>query len=128
MLETEDIKCKIGALRVLREITVHPEIRRSITMMGGIEVSISILAESSSELHLYATEMLANLAKLRKARRTVRRCRGIPRLIDLLDVDASKVSVNGDSRSKTPFELKYAFCVSTGTLRQTCLRTICLSP
>jgi len=36
--------------------------------------------------------MLANLAKFRKARRAVRRCRGIPKLINLLDIDTEKVS------------------------------------
>ena len=38
LLDTDDFKCKIGSLRVLREISVHPDIRRAITMMGGIEV------------------------------------------------------------------------------------------
>ena len=35
LLETEDYKCKFGSLRVLRLITSHPIIRRSITLMGG---------------------------------------------------------------------------------------------
>ena len=40
LLDTDDFKCKIGSLRVLREISVHPDIRRAITMMGGIEVVV----------------------------------------------------------------------------------------
>jgi len=34
---------------------------------------------------------VANLAKFRKARRIVRKNGGIPKLVDLLDVDPSKV-------------------------------------
>ena len=33
LLETDDSKCKLGSLRVLRLITVHPSIRRSVTLM-----------------------------------------------------------------------------------------------
>ena len=38
MLETEDVKCKTGSLRIIKEITTHPEIRRAVTLMGGVEV------------------------------------------------------------------------------------------
>ena len=43
------------------------------------------------QLQLIATETLANLTQFRKARNTFRRHGGIPRLVDLLDVDTSKV-------------------------------------
>ena len=87
LLETDDFKCKLGSLRVLRLITCHPSIRRSVTLMGGIELMIGILGDSSPELQLLATESLANLAKFKKARRVVRKHGGIPKLVDLLDVD-----------------------------------------
>lgn len=89
LLETEDYKCKFGSLRVLRLITSHPIIRRSITLMGGIELMIRILSDSSQELQLLAAEALANLAKFKRARRIVRKHGGIPKLVDLLDVDTS---------------------------------------
>ncbi len=41
LLETDDIKCKIGSLKILKDIVVHPEIRKSITKMGGIELLVS---------------------------------------------------------------------------------------
>ena len=43
------------------------------------------------QLQLIATETLANLTQFRKARNTFRRHGAIPRLVDLLDVDTSKV-------------------------------------
>ena len=89
LLETEDFKCKFGSLRVLRLITVHPIIRRSVTLMGGIELMIRILSDSSQELQLLAAETLDNLAKFKGARRIVRKQGGIPKLVDLLDVDTS---------------------------------------
>ena len=39
LLETEDVKCRTGSLRIIKQITVHPEIRRSVTLMGGVEVT-----------------------------------------------------------------------------------------
>ena len=92
LLETDDLKCKTGSLRVLCSITVHPSIRRSVTLMGGIELLIKILSDPNPELQLLSTETVANLAKFRKARKIVRKTGGIPKLVDLLDVDPSRVS------------------------------------
>ena len=39
LLETDDVKCRTGSLRIIKQITIHPEIRRSVTLMGGVEVS-----------------------------------------------------------------------------------------
>jgi hypothetical protein len=52
LLETDDLKCKTGSLRVLREITIHPSIRRSVTLMGGIELLIKILSDPNPELQV----------------------------------------------------------------------------
>ena len=92
LLDTEDPKCQLGSLKILKEITCHPEIRRQITLMGGIEPTIAILSDPMKQLQLIATETLANLTQFRKARNTFRRHGGIPRLVDLLDVDTTKVN------------------------------------
>ncbi len=121
LLETEDAKCKTGSLRILSQITVHPSIRRKTTIMGGIELLIKILSDPDKELQvacimligiyiffaslrekrrllfilkLLAGETMANLAKFKKARTIVRKNGGIPKLIDLLDLDLSKVAWN----------------------------------
>lgn len=85
------MRCKMGSLRLMRHITSHPQIRQKTTMMGGIELLIKILSEPDKELQLMAAETMANLARFRKARTIVRRNGGIPKLIDLLDFDFSKV-------------------------------------
>ena len=94
LLDTEDPKCQLGSLKILKDITSHPEIRRQITLMGGIEPTITILADPNLQLRLIATETLANLTKFRKARNSFRRHGGIPRLVDLLDVDITKVKMS----------------------------------
>ena len=73
------------------QITAHPAIRKKVTQMGGIELLIKILSDPDSDLQLLAAETMANLAKFRKARTIVRKNGGIPKLIDLLDIDLSKV-------------------------------------
>ena len=35
LLETDDLKCKIGSLKVLSQITFHSDVRRHITIMVG---------------------------------------------------------------------------------------------
>ena len=85
------MKCKVGSLRILRRITSHPAIRKKATLMGGIELLIKILSDPDSKLQLLAAETMANLAKFRNARTIVRKNEGIPKLIDLLDVDMKKV-------------------------------------
>ena len=92
LLETDDTKCKIGSLTILKEITVHPDIRKAITMMGGVELLIRILSVPNQKLQLLASESIANLAKFKRGRANVRKHQGIPKLVDLLDVDTSKVS------------------------------------
>ena len=56
---------------------------------------IRILSDSSQELQLLAAEALANLAKFKRARRIVRKHGGIPKLVDLLDVDTSSYFEKG---------------------------------
>ena len=49
LLETEDVKCKMGSLKILKDITVHPEIRRAVTLMGGVELMIRILSDPNQQ-------------------------------------------------------------------------------
>ena len=92
LLDTDDHKCRIGSLKILREITINAEIRKQITLMGGVEPTIAILSEPYPDQQLIATETLANLTQFRRARNIFRRHGGIPILVDLLDVDIKKVT------------------------------------
>lgn len=87
LLESNDMKCRLGALSVLSEISSNLDIRRAIVDLGGIPLLVQILSEPGRDLKIMAAETIANVAKVRLARKLVRKCNGIPRLVDLLDVN-----------------------------------------
>uniref|UniRef100_A0AAG5D8C6 Armadillo repeat-containing domain-containing protein n=1 Tax=Anopheles atroparvus TaxID=41427 RepID=A0AAG5D8C6_ANOAO len=87
LLESNDMKCRLGALSVLSEISSNLDIRRAIVDLGGIPLLVQIVSEPGRDLKIMAAETIGNVAKVRLARKLVRKCEGIPRLVDLLDVN-----------------------------------------
>lgn len=87
LLECNDVKCRLGALSVLAEISINIDIRRTIVDLGGIPLLVDILNTQAIDLKTMAAETIANVAKVRLARKLVRKSNGIPKLVDLLDVD-----------------------------------------
>lgn len=85
LLDTEEVKCKIGALKILKEISRNTQIRRSIADLGGLQTMVKILRDPDKDLKCLAAETIANVAKFRRARRTVRQHGGITKLVSLLD-------------------------------------------
>lgn len=86
LLESNDLKCRFGALTVLSEVSLNLDIRRSIVDLGGIPLLVNILSEASKDLKILAAETIANVGKVRLARKLIRRFGGIPKVVDLLDV------------------------------------------
>ncbi|XP_068091828.1 outer dynein arm-docking complex subunit 2 isoform X2 [Hyperolius riggenbachi] len=85
LLDTEEIKCKIGSLKILKEISHNSQIRSTIADLGGLQTMVNILDCQDKDLKCLAAETIANIAKFRRARRTVRQYGGIKRLVGLLD-------------------------------------------
>ncbi|XP_061443154.1 outer dynein arm-docking complex subunit 2 isoform X2 [Rhineura floridana] len=85
LLDTEEIKCKIGSLKILKEISQNPQIRRTIADLGGLQIMVKILDSVDQDLKCLAAETIANVARFKRARRTVRQHGGIKRLVGLLD-------------------------------------------
>uniref|UniRef100_A0A8C3YMY6 Outer dynein arm docking complex subunit 2 n=1 Tax=Catagonus wagneri TaxID=51154 RepID=A0A8C3YMY6_9CETA len=85
LLETDDVKCKIGSLKILKEISHNPQIRRNIVDLGGLPIMVNILDSPHKSLKCLAAETIANVAKFRRARQAVRRHGGITKLVALLD-------------------------------------------
>lgn len=77
LLESNDLKCRYGALSVLAAISLNLDIRRSIVDLGGIPLLVNILSEPSKDLKVLAAETIANVGKVRLARKLVRRFGGI---------------------------------------------------
>ncbi|CAL8085896.1 unnamed protein product [Calicophoron daubneyi] len=85
LLDTEEVRCKLGSLKILREITKNPQIRRAIADVGGLQPLVNLLRSPNRDLKCLSAEVIANVANLHRARRTVRHYGGIKRLVALLD-------------------------------------------
>uniref|UniRef100_H0X7M6 Outer dynein arm docking complex subunit 2 n=1 Tax=Otolemur garnettii TaxID=30611 RepID=H0X7M6_OTOGA len=85
LLDTDEVKCKIGSLKILKEISQNSQIRRSIVDLGGLPIMVNILDSPHKRLKCLAAETIANVAKFRRARRVVRQHGGITKLVTLLD-------------------------------------------
>lgn len=86
LLESNDTKCRLGALHILTDIAVNTEVRKAIVDLDGIPLLINLLSEPSSNLKTMAAETISYVGRVRIARRLVRKCGGIPKIIDLLDI------------------------------------------
>uniref|UniRef100_A0A8K9UXR2 Outer dynein arm docking complex subunit 2 n=1 Tax=Oncorhynchus mykiss TaxID=8022 RepID=A0A8K9UXR2_ONCMY len=72
LLDTEEIKCKVSSLKILKEISRSSQIRRAY-------------ADSpDNDLKYLSADAIVNMAKFRRARRTVRQHGGIKRLVSML--------------------------------------------
>ncbi|XP_074842388.1 outer dynein arm-docking complex subunit 2 [Carettochelys insculpta] len=100
LLDTEEIKCKIGSLKILKEISQNSQIRHTIADFGGLQIMVKILDSPDKDLKCLAAETIANVARFKRARRTVRQHGGIKRLVGLLDC------VPMDSANLTPHQEK----------------------
>ncbi|NWS52637.1 ARMC4 protein, partial [Chunga burmeisteri] len=110
LLDTEEIKCQIGSLKILREISQNTLIRHAIADLGGLQIMVKILDSPDKDLKCLAAETIANVARFGQARRTVRRHGGIKRLVGLLEY----VSVG--STSLTPYQTKDTEIARCGAL------------
>lgn len=86
LLESNDTKCRLGALHILSGISENIDVRKAIVDLDGIPLLVNILSEPSLDLKIMVAETIANVARVRIARKLVRKCGGIPKIIDLLDV------------------------------------------
>ena len=86
LLETEDIKCKIGTLRILKIISMNTQTRTAIVDLKGLPQLVSILQSDNRELKCLAAETIANIAKFRRGRRIVRYQGGLNYLVRTVHV------------------------------------------
>ncbi|NWV47134.1 ARMC4 protein, partial [Daphoenositta chrysoptera] len=85
LLDTEEIKCQTGSLKILKEISQNVLIRHAIADLGGLETMVKILDSPDTDLKCLAAETIANVARFKRARKTVRQHGGIKKLVELLD-------------------------------------------
>ncbi|NXA15491.1 ARMC4 protein, partial [Sapayoa aenigma] len=85
LLDTEEIKCQTGSLKILKEISQNILIRHAIADLGGLEIMVKILDSPDKDLKSLAAETIANVARFKRARKTVRQYGGIKKLVALLE-------------------------------------------
>ena len=73
---------QIGSLKILKEISRNTQIRKAIADLGGLQTMVKILQSHDKGLKCLAAETIANVAKFRRARRTVRTYGGIRKLVN----------------------------------------------
>ncbi|NXL49114.1 ARMC4 protein, partial [Podilymbus podiceps] len=110
LLDTEEIKCQIGSLKILKEISQNTQIRHEIADLGGLQIMVKLLDSPDKYLKCLAAETIANVARFKRARRTVRQHGGIKRLVGLLEC----ISVG--STSLTPYQAKDTEIARCGAL------------
>ena len=68
-------------MKILKEITKNLQIRQAVADLGGLQTMVEILQSKNKELKALAAETIANVAKFKRARRTVRQQGGIKKLV-----------------------------------------------
>lgn len=106
LLETDEVRCKIGSLKILKEISRNPQIRKAIADLGGLQTMVNIMKDPNKDLKCLSAETIANVAKFRRARRTVRNHGGISKLVGLLDCPA----LNGPMSTEIERDIEVARC------------------
>lgn len=74
---------QLGTLAVLKEISLNIDCRRALTDLGGVQQLVETLDDPARDLQILAAETIANVCKIRKARKIVRKSGGIPKLVGL---------------------------------------------
>lgn len=94
LLDTEDPKCKIGALKILKDISQNIQIRAAIADLDGMQPLVSLLKDPDQELKCLAAETIGHCAKNAHNRHAVSRYGGIRRLVRLLKGDTSNLAAS----------------------------------
>lgn len=84
LLDTEDVKCKIGALHILADISLNVHVKRAIADMNGMRPLVGLLEAEDDRLQGLAALTIANCAKYPRNRRMVRFYEGIEKAVALL--------------------------------------------
>lgn len=86
LLESKDAKCQLSALQILVKLSPSSDVQNQLIDLDGIPLLVHILSEPALNLKTMAAETLSNVAMIRLARKLIRKCGGVPKLIDLLDI------------------------------------------
>lgn len=81
LLETREIKCQLGSLAVLLELSTANEMKRNLVDLGIVTPLIQLLKHPARDIQVLTVEIMANVAMIRKARKQIRIREGIPYIV-----------------------------------------------
>ncbi|XP_011152258.1 armadillo repeat-containing protein gudu [Harpegnathos saltator] len=105
LLETKDIKCQNGSLSVLLQIATSTEMKRHLIDLDITTPLIQMLKHPARDIQVLATETMAIIAQVRKARKQIRIRSGIPLILDVMDVPDEVLRRPYDELNETNKEL-----------------------
>jgi len=116
LLETDDSNCKIGALMVLKDVSLSVSIKRKIAELDGMKSMVACLDEGhEDELRSLAAETIANCAIYSRNRQKVRQYGGVEKLVQLLH---SPFSESGENAMARAGALALMSCSKSKRIRQ----------
>lgn len=121
LLDAEDHRCKIGALQILRDVSLSPQIIQAIADLDGMRAMVAILDDEDDELKALAAATIANCAKLSRNRRKILQEGGIEKLVELLHgagEDATGAETDADRSIERSGAMALWSCSKSRTLRQ----------
>ena len=99
LLDTEDSRCKIAALLVLRDISLSHAIKHAIAELDGMKAMVRCLDDDNEdELRSLAAATIANCATYARNRRVIRLEGGVEKLVKLLYSPSSDTGENEMAR------------------------------
>ena len=89
LININDCRCQIASLKILKDISQSRPISRSLTDLGAIQSLIGLLSSTVPDLQCLSAETIANIAKLTRARRLVRKDGGIAKFVSLMNIPSN---------------------------------------
>lgn len=119
ILSSNNITCRLGALYILKSLTRNIDYRRYVIDLHAIESLVIALGEPAADVKALAADILANLAKIRLARKLIRNIGAIPKIVDLMDCSLETLrSTKHQSHSVEADQLNLA---AAGSRAMSCL-------
>lgn len=86
LLQGEDDRCCLCALHILHVISANIDIRKYIVDLNVVPSLVKILRQPAINLKIPASNVIANVAKVRSARKEFRALHAVQILVDLMDI------------------------------------------
>lgn len=81
VLEADDHKCKVAALRVLQKMVQIPYFQRLLVVKSGIDTVVHLLSEPEQDVRCLAAVTLANAVNNHRSRLLTRKAGAVPLLV-----------------------------------------------